>query len=571
MMDSQEKRVYASKAEVLDHLKELAHNEETEIDKTEIAHLKTAFYYLLNQEREAAEKAYLDAGGDPTKYVVLPDEDEETFKAEMNVIKERRQQAFLKQEEEKQANLKRKQEIIERIKALTTTPEEAGQAYQEVKSLQDEWKEIKSVPAENASELWNNYKLALEFFYDLLKMNFEAREYDFKKNLEAKTALCVAAEKLGADEDVVSAFHQLQELHNQFREIGPVARELREEIWTRFKQASSVVNKRHAAHFEAIRQQEEENLAKKTELCEKVEAISTDDLKTSADWEAKSKDIIAIQADWKTIGFAPKAMNVKIFERFRTACDQFFTAKNEFFTGMKERFQENIAKKEALVKAAQELQDSTEWKKTADKLIELQKEWKTIGMVPRKVGDQLWADFLGACNKFFEARNAATAGERNEQQENLKNKQGIVEQLKQLLESSADDLQQQVQKLTEQYNNIGHVPFKEKDKLFREYHDTLDELYKKLNKNRAARRLNAFKDNLKEVAKRGEGALDNERQRMQRRYNEMKEELSTYETNLSYLTASSKKGNSLIDEMNKKVEKLRDELNLMKEKIKTMA
>ena len=571
MMDSQEKRVYASKAEVLDHLKELAHNEETEIDKTEIAHLKTAFYYLLNQEREAAEKAYLDAGGDPTKYVVLPDEDEETFKAEMNVIKERRQQAFLKQEEEKQANLKRKLEIIERIKALTTTPEEAGQAYQEVKALQDEWKEIKSVPAENASELWNNYKLALEFFYDLLKMNFEAREYDFKKNLEAKTALCVAAEKLGTEEDVVSAFHQLQELHNQFREIGPVARELREEIWTRFKQASSVVNKRHAAHFEAIRQQEEENLAKKTELCEKVEAISTDDLKTSADWEAKSKDIIAIQADWKTIGFAPKAMNVKIFERFRTACDQFFTAKNEFFTGMKERFQENIAKKEALVKAAQELQDSTEWKKTADKLIELQKEWKTIGMVPRKVGDQLWADFLGACNKFFEARNAATAGERNEQQENLKNKQGIVEQLKQLLESSADDLQQQVQKLTEQYNTIGHVPFKEKDKLFREYHDTLDELYKKLNKNRAARRLNAFKDNLKEVAKRGEGALDNERQRMQRRYNEMKEELSTYETNLSYLTASSKKGNSLIDEMNKKVEKLRDELNLMKEKIKTMA
>ena len=570
-MDSQEKRVYASKAEVLDHLKELAHNEETEIDKTEIAHLKTAFYYLLNQEREAAEKAYLDAGGDPTKYVVLPDEDEETFKAEMNVIKERRQQAFLKQEEEKQANLKRKLEIIERIKALTTTPEEAGQAYQEVKSLQDEWKEIKSVPAENASELWNNYKLALEFFYDLLKMNFEAREYDFKKNLEAKTALCVAAEKLGTEEDVVSAFHQLQELHNQFREIGPVARELREEIWTRFKQASSVVNKRHAAHFEAIRQQEEENLAKKTELCEKVEAISTDDLKTSADWEAKSKDIIAIQADWKTIGFAPKAMNVKIFERFRTACDQFFTAKNEFFTGMKERFHENIAKKEALVKAAQELQDSTEWKKTADKLIELQKEWKTIGMVPRKVGDQLWADFLGACNKFFEARNAATAGERNEQQENLKNKQGIVEQLKQLLESGAEDLQQRVQKLTEQYNAIGHVPFKEKDKLFREYHDTLDELYKKLNKNRAARRLNAFKDNLKEVAKRGEGALDNERQRMQRRYNEMKEELSTYETNLSYLTASSKKGNSLIDEMNKKVEKLRDELNLMKEKIKTMA
>ena len=570
MMDSQEKRIYASKAEVLERLQEIAHNEDSEIDKAEIAHLKTAFYFLLNQEREEAQKAYLEAGGDPSQYVVTPDETEEAFKAEMNIVKERRQQAFLKQEAEKQANLKRKQEIIERIKALTTTPEEAGQAYQEVKKLQDEWKEIKAVPAENASELWNNYKLSLELFYDLLKMNFEAREYDFKKNLEMKTALCEAAEKLGTEEDVVSAFHQLQELHSQFREIGPVSKDLREEVWNRFKQASTIVNKRHADHFDAIRHQEEENLAKKSALCEKVEMIHTDELKTSAEWEAKSKEIIDIQAEWKTIGFAPKAMNVKIFERFRTACDQFFSAKNEFFTSMKERFNENIAKKEALVKAAQELQDSTEWKKTADKLIELQKEWKTIGMVPRKIGDQLWGDFLAACNKFFEARNAATAGERNEQRENLQKKQGIVEQLKALVDAEMDDLQEKVQQLTEEYNATGHVPFKDKDKLFREYHDTLDVLYKKLNKTRAARRLNAFKEGLKEVAKRGENAIDNERQRMQRRYNEMKEELATYETNLNFLTASSKKGNSLIDEMNKKVDKLRDELNLLREKIKTM-
>lgn len=566
---AQEKRLYASKGEVLERVKELAHSEE-EINKSELDHLKTAFYYLLNAEREAAQKDYIERGGNPMKYVVLPDPMEEEFKAEMNIIKERRQQAFQQQEAEKQANLKRKQEIIERIKSLTTTPEEAGNAYQEVKQLQQEWREIKTVPAENATDLWNNYKLCQEQFYDLLKMNFEAREYDFKKNLELKTALCEAAEKLGEEEDVISAFHQLQELHNEYREIGPVAQELREQIWVRFKQASTIVNRRHAAHFEAIRQQEEENLAKKSALCEKVEMISTDDCKTGADWEAKAKEIIDIQAEWKTIGFAPKAMNVKIFERFRTACDQFFTAKNEYFTQLKERFQENIAKKEELVRQAQALQDSTEWKQTADKLVQLQKEWKTIGMVPRKIGDQLWNDFLGACNKFFEARNAANAGERNEQQENLSKKLDIIAQLKCFIEAETEGLQQKVQALTDEYSSIGHVPFKEKDKLFTEYHETLDVLYKKLNKSRANRRLNAFKEGLREVAKRGENAVETERQRMQRRFDTMKQELETYENNLNFLSASSKKGNSLIDEMNRKVEKLRDELDLMKQKIQAM-
>ena len=488
----------------------------------------------------------------------------------MALIKERKQAEAQKLEAEKQQNLKRKQEIIEKIKSFATSPEEASNHYQDVKAMQEEWKEIKAVPAENATELWNNYKLALEQFYDLLKMNFEAREYDFKKNLEAKTALCEAAEKLADEEDVVSAFHQLQELHNQFREIGPVAKELREEIWTRFKQASTVVNKRHADHFESLHRQEEENLQKKSELCDKVELIATDALKTAADWEAKAKEIIGIQAEWKTIGFAPKAMNVKIFERFRTACDQFFTAKNEFYQQLKSLYAENIAKKEEIVKKAQELAESKEWKATADKLIQLQKEWKEIGMTPRKVGDQLWTDFRAACDKFFEARNQAGSGVRTEQQENLQKKQGIVEKLKALIDAEVEDLQTELQALTEEYNQIGHVPFKEKDQLFRDYHDTLDILYKKLNKSRASRRLNAFKDNLKEVAKRGENAVETERQKMQRRYNEMKQELETYENNLLFLTSSSKKGNSLIDELNRKVEKLRDELNLTKEKIKAM-
>lgn len=566
---AQEKRLYTSKEEVIARLKELSNGEE-EPTKTELEHLKTAFYHLLNNERETAQKAYLDAGGDPMQYAVLPDPLEEEFKAEMNIIKERRQQAIQKLEEEKQRNLKRKKEILERIKELTTTPEEAANAFQEVKQLQQEWREIKTVPAENVTELWNTYKLVQEQFYDLLKMNFEAREYDFKKNLEMKTALCEAAEKLAEEEDVISAFHQLQELHNQYREIGPVAKELREEIWARFKQASTAVNRRHAAHYEAIRTQQEENLAKKTELCEKVEMVSTDDCKTAADWEAKSKEIIAIQAEWKAIGFAPKAMNVKIFERFRTACDQFFTAKNEYFSELRTRFQENIKKKEELVRQAQALQDSTDWRQTSEKLVQLQKDWKTIGMVPKKVGDTLWKDFLSACDKFFEARNAANAGERNEQQENLKKKLDVVERMKALIEEEADDLRQKIQALTEEYNSIGHVPFKEKDKVYAAYREALDALYKKLNKTRADRRLNAFKQGMKEVAKRGENAVETERMRMQRRFEAMKEELANYETNLSFLSASSKKGNSLIDEMNRKAEKLRDELELMKQKIKAI-
>ena len=563
-----EKRLYTSKEEVVARVKELAEGAE-DAPKAELDHLKTVFYHLLNADRDAAQKAYLDGGGDPMQYVVLPEPAEEEFKTAMNVIKERRQLAAQKLEEEKQSNLKRKQEIIERIKALTTTPEEAANAFQEVKDLQQEWKELKNVPAENATELWNNYKLVQEQFYDLLKMNFEAREYDFKKNLEMKTALCEAAEKLAEEEDVISAFHQLQELHNQYREIGPVAKELREQIWARFKQASTVINRKHAAHYEAIKQQQEDNLAKKSELCDKVEMIQTTDCKTAADWEAKAKEIIALQAEWKTIGFAPKAMNVKIFERFRTACDQFFVAKNEFFNELRSRFQENIAKKEELVRQAKALQDSTDWKETADKLVQLQKEWKTIGMVPRKVGDALWKEFIEACDKFFGARNAANVGARNGQQENLAKKNEVIEKLKALSNEESDDLRQKIQALTEEFNSIGHVPFKEKDKLYEAYHTALDEVYKKLNKSRADRRLKDFKQNLKEVAKKGEAAVDNERNRLQRRYDAMKAELSNYETNLNFLSASSKKGNSLIDEMNRKADKLRDEIELLKKKIQS--
>ena len=562
-------KMYASKHEVLERVKELAHSDETPA-KDEVDHLKTAFYKLLFAEREADQKTFIENGGDPEAYVMKTDDSEEQFKAEMGLIKEKRAKAFQQQEEEKKANLQRKQQIIEKIKMMSTSPEEANKSYNDFKALQQEWKDIKAVPAEKANELWRNYQLYVEQYYDLLNLNRELREYDFKKNLEQKTLLCEAAEKLADEPDAVSAFHQLQELHQQYREIGPVAKELREQIWARFKAASTVINKRHQQHFEELRAKEEENLTRKTALCEKVEAIAKEENKNATDWENHTKQIIEIQTEWKTIGFAPQKMNVKIFDRFRAACDDFFGRKAEFFKTLKEKFAENTKKKKEMVEQAKALMDSTDWKATSDKLIKLQKEWKTTGMVPKKVGDQLWAEFVAACNKFFEPRNAATAGTRNEEQQNLDRKKEIIAKLKELLDSTADNVQATLQQLIDEYGKIGHVPFKEKDKLFKEYHKVVDALYKQLNISASKQRLDNFKSSIKSMAKQGEDMLDNERGRLMRRYEQLKSEITTYENNLGFLNASSKKGNSLIDEMNRKVNKLKDDLELIRQKIKAI-
>ena len=564
-----ERKQYDTKKDVLERVREIAHSDEAP-QKDEVDYLKTVFYKLHITEREAALKEFLDGGGDPEQYQIVPDPTEEAFKAEMGIIKEKRQKLFREQEQEKQDNLEKKLAIIEKIKTMITSPEEANKSYKDFKALQEEWKEIKNVPAERSNELWRNYQLYVEQFYDLLKLNSEAREYDFKKNLEIKTKLCEAAEKLAEETDVISAFHQLQKLHQEYRETGPVARELREEIWNRFKAASTVINKRHQQHFEDLRAKEEDNLAKKTALCEKVEAIAAEENKGSGDWERHTKEIIELQTEWKTIGFAPQKMNVKIFERFRAACDDFFGRKAEHFRGLKDTFKENADKKRALIEKAKALQDSTDWKSTSDKFINLQKEWKTIGIVPKKLGDQLWEEFLAACNKFFEARNAAGANTRSDERENLDKKRGIIEQLKAVAEEKAEGLQEKVQQLIEKYQAVGHVPFKEKDKLYEEYHAVLDNLYKEMNISVAKRRLSKFKDNVKQLAERGNNALDSERGRLMRQYEQLKAEVQTYENNLGFLNASSKKGNSLIDEMNRKVQKLKDEVQLVREKIKAI-
>ena len=568
-MEEPAKKAYTTKQEVLERVKEIARSAEAP-NKEELDHLKTTFYKIHLAERDAQTKEYLEKGGDPEKFVLLPDDTEEAFKAEMQIIKEKRAKIFLEQEEEKQENLAKKLEIIEKIKAMATSPEEANQSYNDFKTLQQEWKDIKAVPADKANELWRNYQLYVEQFYDLLKLNSEAREYDFKKNLEAKTALCEAAEKLDEEEDVISAFHQLQDLHQQYREIGPVAKELREQIWSRFKAACTVINKKHQQYFEDIRAKEEKNLELKTALCEKLEAIDLNAIKTAAQWEATTKEVIAMQQEWREIGFAPQKMNVKIFERFRTINDVFFSKKAEFFKELKSQYSSNLEKKQELVKKAQELADSTDWKKTGDKIIALQKEWKTVGVVPRKQGELLWKDFLDACNKFFEARNKANAGTRNTEHSNLAKKREVVAKLKDLLENPVENVQQALQKLTEEYNSIGHVPFKEKDNIYKEYHEVLDKIYKDLHISNAKRRLDNFKNNLKNVAEKGSDALDNERGRLLRRYDQLRSDITTYENNLGFLNAASKKGNSLVEEMNRKVQKLKDELELVKNKIKAI-
>ncbi len=567
--DAERLPLMKTKEEVLARAQEVAEQGDGG-NKQELELLKQLYYKYHRADLVAAQQAFVEAGGDPEAFQPEVDPTEEPFKQAMQQIRLRRAQMQAEQEQLRIENLARKQAVIEKIKLLATTPEEAGKSYDAFKELQAEWKEIGPVPAENVSEVWKSYQLYVEQFYDMLKLNIQFREYDFRKNLEAKTLLCEQAERLAEENDVVKAINQLQTLHQEWKEIGPVAKDLREDIWNRFKEASTIVRKRHQDFFEARKAQEEENLARKTELCEQVEAVSTEGLKTFADWDAKTKEIIDLQAAWKTIGFAPQKVNTQIFERFRAACDKFFTEKATFFKTVKEELNQNLQKKKALVEQAEALKDSTEWKQTSDALIDLQKQWKTIGAVPRKVSDELWKRFVGACDHFFEAKNAATAGERSEQQENLARKQDIIERLKTLLEDTAENSAQKVRDLQAEWNSIGFVPIREKDKLYKQYREVVDKLYKQFNLHHAEQRLNSFKTTLRVTAEAGANSLNRERDRLARAYEIMKSELQTYENNIGFLSASSKKGNSLVAEIQKKADKLKDELNLLRQKIKAV-
>ncbi len=555
-----------TKAEVIEVLKQIVYNGGN-VERTELDHLKMLYYRFHNADVASAREKFIEEGGKAEDFMPAPDMDEENFKAQLSLIREMRNKAAEALEAEKQQNLKRKQEIIERIKALAATPEDADKGYNEVKELQAEWKELKAVPAENATELWKNYQLYTEQFYDQLRLNHEMRAYDFKKNLEIKTHLCEAAEKLADVEDPISAFHQLQKLHQEYRETGPVAKELRDEIWKRFKDASTVINKRHQDHFEAIKAKEEGNLAKKTELCQQVEALEFYGLKTYAQWEEMTKQVLAIQAEWKTVGFTPRKVNAEIFERFRMACDRFFQAKTAYFKANREKLNANLTAKNALIEKAEALKDSTDWGATTNKFVELQKEWKAIGPVAHKVSDAIWKRFNDACNYFFEQKNAANAGQRKEEEANLELKKGVIAELEKLVENASDDLLKSVRELQARWNEIGHVPYSKKEKMYRRYRELCDKIYDTLHETAGRRRMDNFRKN---VADKGGSELTRERGRLQNALENKKQEIQNYETNLTFFRSSSKKGNSLVADIEKKVERLKEDLNEIVEKIKAV-
>lgn len=556
----------ATKQEVIERLKTIVY-EGAQADRSELERLKMIYYRLHNAAVAEAREQFIANGGAPEAFMPQPDPEEENFKAQMSLIREMKAKAAEEQEREKQANLQRKQQIIERIKAMAVSPEEADKGYDELKKLQEEWKEIKNVPAENATELWKNYQLYVEQYYDQLRLNHEMRAYDFKKNLEIKTQLCEAAEKLAAMDDVIAAFHQLQTLHQEYRETGPVAKELRDEIWKRFKDASTVINKRHQQHFEELKAQEEQNLARKTELCEKVETLRTDEARTYQQWDELTQQVLAWQAEWKTIGFTPRKVNNEIFERFRAACDAFFQQKTSYFKDMRETLAANLAAKNSLIAQAEELKDSTDWAATTQKLVELQKQWKQTGPVAHKVSDAVWKRFNDACNAFFNRKAEQNAGQRKEEEANLARKNEILAQLEKLAAEPAADQLQAVRALQAEWQEVGHVPFRKKEKMYRRYRELCDTIYNALHENAGRRHMDNFRRN---VAEKEGNELTRERTRLLNALEAKKQEIQNYETNLTFFRASSKKGNSLVADIEKKLARLKEDLALMQQKVKAV-
>ena len=555
----------ATRQEIIERLKAIAGSDDVLTCKAETEGLKVLFYRMRTAEIEAAHKAFTEQGGEEALFVPQEDELDAPFKEAMNAIKAKRNAWIAAQEEEMKNNLAKKEALLVQLQALVEKAEQGTPEVSEFRTLQTQWKEIKNVPQENVTALWKQYQLLVEQFYDVLKINHEFREYDFKKNLEIKTRICEAAEALEKEEDVIGAFRQLQQLHNEYRETGPVAPELREELWTRFKAASTIINRRHQEHFEAKKELEKENLEKKSAICEQIEAIDCASLTSYQAWNNATKQVLELQAEWKSIGFAPQKMNLKIFERFRMACDEFFRLKSEFFKEAKNALATNLERKKALCEEAEQLKDSEDWKATADKLTKLQKEWKEIGPVPQKHSETLWKRFVTACDTFFERRNAATSSQRTEEQNNLAQKREIIEALKAIDTTlPAEEQTRIISELTAKWNSIGFVPFKEKDKIYKEYKQILNALYEKLHIDANERKLANFRNSIGK----GAGSLQRERDHLIRQYETLKSEIATYENNLGFLSVSNKKGASLVDVMRQKVEKLKQDAQMILQKIR---
>ena len=559
-----------TKEEILNRLQALV-DAPIETVRGEVESLKQAYYKIRRNEVDELRKAFVEQGGDEKDFTAPEDTQENFLKELLGSYKEKKAAYLAEEEKQKAENYEIKLQLIEQLKMLCESQDDFNKLYNEFKDIQQKWKEIKLVPEEHANELWKEYQTYSEAFYDLIKINNQFRDYDFKKNLELKTALCEAVEKLQDEKDIISAFHQLQKLHQQWREIGPVAKELREELWGRFKAASTVINKRHQQHFENLKAKEQDNLVAKTAICEEIEGIDYAALQTFKDWDEKNNEVLALQQKWRTIGFTPKKHNTKIFERFRAACDVFFTKKTEFYKSIKAEMEKNLEKKRALCEKAEALKDSTDWKGTTEKMIALQKEWKTIGQVTRRHSDSIWKRFITACDYFFDNKNKNVSSQKSEEQTNLEAKKALIEKVKTMDESL--DTEEAITTLKEwiaEWNEIGHVPFKEKDKVYKAFHEAVDAQFDRLKVDQRDRRMKSYRNNVSEMAGKGKGKLYSERDRLMRTYERMKNDLQTYENNIGFLTISSKGGSGLVKEMERKIEKLKAEMELTVKKIEAI-
>ena len=559
-----------TKEEILNRLQALV-DAPIETVRGEVESLKQAYYKIRRNEVDELRKAFVEQGGDEKDFTAPEDTQENFLKELLGSYKEKKAAYLAEEEKQKAENYEIKLQLIEQLKMLCESQDDFNKLYNEFKDIQQKWKEIKLVPEEHANELWKEYQTYSEAFYDLIKINNQFRDYDFKKNLELKTALCEAVEKLQDEKDIISAFHQLQKLHQQWREIGPVAKELREELWGRFKAASTVINKRHQQHFENLKAKEQDNLVAKTAICEEIEGIDYAALQTFKDWDEKNNEVLALQQKWRTIGFTPKKHNTKIFERFRAACDVFFTKKTEFYKSIKAEMEKNLEKKRALCEKAEALKDSTDWKGTTEKMIALQKEWKTIGQVTRRHSDSIWKRFITACDYFFDNKNKNVSSQKSEEQTNLEAKKALIEKVKTMDESL--DTEEAITMLKEwiaEWNEIGHVPFKEKDKVYKAFHEAVDAQFDRLKVDQRDRRMKSYRNNVSEMAGKGKGKLYSERDRLMRTYERMKNDLQTYENNIGFLTISSKGGSGLVKEMERKIEKLKAEMELTVKKIEAI-
>jgi len=557
----------STKTELVETLKLLI-NKEVEEVKEEVELIKQLFYKKTKAEIEELKKSFVEEGNEENEFLAPKDELEESFKALLNIFRAKKAALVAQLEKEKETNLLQKQHLLGQMKVLVESNDDVSTHINEFRALQQKWKTIGQVPASASTDLWKQYNLYQESFWDLIKINNELREYDFKKNLELKTALCEAAEKLATETDVISAFQQLQKLHEEWHDLGPVAREIREQIWSRFKEASTAINKKHQSYFDSIRKLEDENYEAKNALCEKIEAFDFSSLNNYKAWDEATKTVLAWQEEWRTIGFAPRKVNQKVFDRYRKVCDAFFAAKAEFYKETKNVLTINAEKKKALCEKAEELKDSTEWKETGDKLIQLQKEWKTVGPVAKKYSDELWKRFIGACDYFFEQKNKSTSGQRTVENENLAKKKELIDRINafEKTENSGESITA-LRAIMAEWNTIGHVPFKEKDKIYKEYRDAVDKQFETLNVDSSNRRMDSFRNNLKDMSTKGENKLLREREKLIRAYEHLKSEIATYENNIGFFSSNSKKGGGLIKEMERKIETLKEESKLIEQKI----